>query len=180
MVPPPKQGPTHPLPGTKPIPFPGPNVIKEQYMNNDLGDEDEKTPPPLPPAPPAKPPKKPKADIKPHPVFLEWNEERVAAGFPASKVGPQNNTFAARLGELVPEPAVRRNVLKAFFARKDDSWLVEEGFVFYQLVNHRLDQCVAAASKRESQPERHETGELGGLAQMRAAREEAMRMMGLA
>lgn len=122
---------------------------------HDAANESKPETTPAPPKEPTPPPKKAgktakakkSSELTPHPVFLEWNKERIASGLPTSKIGPQNNVFAAKLGELVSEPELRRKVLQAFFARKNDNWLVEEGFVFYQLVNHRLDQCIAIASK---------------------------------
>lgn len=91
--------------------------------------------------------KKTKPELNPHPVLLEWNEARTVAGLDPSVVGPQNNAFAKKLEEAVPDADLRRKVLDAFFARKSDPYLVNEGFVFFQLVNHRLDQCIAAARK---------------------------------
>lgn len=162
-----KQPPTHGCLASKPVGVQPPITIKEQPSNNNLPRDDEKPSSPITETPPLemKPPDakvgvkaispkngKPKgrSGLMPHPVLLEWNEERTAAGMDPSVVGPQNNAFAAKLQEAVPEVDFRRKVLKAFFARKTDGYLVDEGFVFFQLVNHRLDQCIAAARKSHS------------------------------
>ena len=151
-VPIPEQRPTHPLLTSKPIPEQRPITIKEQSNNNFFERALEPPSGKTGSKVVSTGKRKPRGRSIPtaHPVFLEWNAERVAAGLDPSVAGPQNNVFAAKLQEAVPDADFRRKVLKAFFARKEDVYLVKEGFVFFQLVNHRLDQCIATARKRDA------------------------------